>query len=99
LQALFPDALAEYLRIRIEPTAILIGVAIELPLCLFGTFKSLSLFSSAGVVSTCAVMALVIGLPVLDPAKECVEVDSDHHWLNPEIMPATAIFAVIPSCR
>lgn len=64
MQQLIPEQqVREWLPswMTIEGLAITIGCALEVPLCLWGTFKSLSYFSAAGVMSTCALLRFCVG--------------------------------------
>lgn len=97
LQQLIPEKqVQEWLPgwVTIEGLAIAIGCALEVPLCLWGTFKSLSYFSAAGVMSTCSVMALVVALPLLDPMKQDLNEDVAHHTTGSGIFGATGIMAL-----
>jgi hypothetical protein len=78
----------------LERVALLAGVVVEIPLCAFASLRFLSGFSFAGCLSTVAVMALVVALPVLDPKRESVPVHIEQHWVLPGLVPAIGIFAV-----
>jgi hypothetical protein len=77
-----------------DSIAVALGVAMELPLCLFGTFRSLSLFSGAGVASTVGVMALVLSLPIIDPHKASLDETSRHELIGSDVFSAAGIMAV-----
>jgi hypothetical protein len=91
VQILLPDDISQATVYRI---AILGGLLLELPLCGFGSFKLLSLFSFAGITSTVAVVCLVVALPLIDPRKEWLDEAPAHIVLGPGVIPATGIVAV-----
>lgn len=81
----------------IHVAAVALGIAIQLPLCVYGNFRTISGFSFTGCLTTAAVMLLILFLPVLDPHKQHLNEDPSHHALSISIVPATSIFAVRPS--
>ena len=75
------------------------GIALELPLCAFGSFRFLAIFSFAGCTSTVMVMLLVAALPALDPDRDFVIETAEHSWIRISLVPAMGIFAVrSPPC-
>jgi hypothetical protein len=83
----------------VDAAAITLGVLIEAPLCIWGNLKTFSTFAAAGVVSTTVVTSLVVVLPLIDPHKQHVDEQSEHHILGnwPDVFSATGIMAVRPS--
>lgn len=78
----------------VHATAVAIGIASQVLLCVFGTYRTLAGFSAVGCVSTAAVMVLVAILPMLDPHKEWLQEEPTHHVISVKIIPATSILAV-----
>jgi hypothetical protein len=82
-----------------DAAAIILGVLVEAPLCIWGNLKTFSTFAAAGVVSTSVVTSLVVLLPLLDPHKQYLGEQSEHHMVGnwPDVFSATGIMAVRPS--
>eukprot|EP00892_Ulva_mutabilis_P008914 jgi/Ulvmu1/6395/UM003_0023.1 len=74
--------------------AILLGIAVQGPLCVLGSYRTVAGFSTAGCVSTGAVMALVLFLPILDPHKLHLDEAPSHRVISIDIIPASSIFAL-----
>lgn len=76
--------------------AIALGILIEIPLCVWGNFNTLSNCAAAGVLSTAVVTVLVVVLPILDPNKQCLAGPSEHRLAggSNEVFAATGIMAV-----
>lgn len=79
-----------------DAAAVALGLLVEVPLCIWGSFRSLSSISAAGVVSTGAVTALVVLLPLLDPHKERLQERCSHRIIGTagDVLSATGIMAV-----
>jgi hypothetical protein len=91
LQILLQDSLPQTALARF---ALLAGIFVEVPLCAFASLRFLSAFSFAGCMSTVAVMALVVALPLVDPKRGSLQEPAEQHWVSPGLVPATGIFAV-----
>eukprot|EP00892_Ulva_mutabilis_P008915 jgi/Ulvmu1/6396/UM003_0024.1 len=80
----------------VHSAALLCGIATEVPLCVLGSYRTLSGFSTLGCVSTAAVIALVAVLPILDPQRRYLDAEPAHHAISIDFVTATSVFAVRP---
>lgn len=98
MQQLMPEFVIELfpLWLPVDALAVAIGVLIEVPLCLWGSFKSLANFAAAGVVSTSVVVVLVVLLPLVDPRREWLGQPSEHQVFGKlnDVFSAAGIMAV-----
>ena len=101
VQLLLPEGTRRFGQqwLPVDAAALALGVLVEAPLCVWGSFKSLSSIAAVGVVSTGVVTALVVVLPLLDPHKECLVEATPHRVVGGagDVLSAAGIMAVRPS--
>lgn len=77
----------------VHTAAVALAVAVQTPLCIFGSFRTVSGVSVVGCLTSVAIISLIALLPLLDPRRECLPDEPVHHIISLNIFPATSIFA------